>query len=88
VTDLMRRMVKEELLKFDGTHLFPERCAYTANYKLSDMEAALYHDVTEYVCEEMNKAEALTDGKRKGTVGFALTGLQRRLASSPEAQTT
>jgi hypothetical protein len=25
VTDLMRRMVKEELLKFDGTPLFPER---------------------------------------------------------------
>ena len=27
----------------------------------------------------------LTDGQRKGTVGFALTTLQRRLASSPEA---
>ena len=25
------------------------------------------------------------DGKRKGSVGFALTALQRRLASSPEA---
>jgi hypothetical protein len=25
VSDLMRRMVKEELLKFDGTPLFPER---------------------------------------------------------------
>jgi len=29
VTDLMRRMVKEDLLKFDGTPLFPERSAYT-----------------------------------------------------------
>jgi hypothetical protein len=29
VTDLMRRMVKEDLLKFDGTPLFPERIAYT-----------------------------------------------------------
>jgi superfamily II DNA or RNA helicase len=28
VSDLMRRMVKEELLKFDGTPLFPERKAY------------------------------------------------------------
>ena len=27
-TDLMRRMVKEELVKFDGTPLFPERKAY------------------------------------------------------------
>jgi superfamily II DNA or RNA helicase len=84
VTDLMRRMVKEDLLKFDGTRLFPERVAYTANYKLSEAEAQLYNDVTTYVKEEMNRADQL-DGKRKGTVGFALTALQRRLASSPEA---
>lgn len=84
-SDMMRRMVKEDLLKFDGTPLFPERRAYTANYKLSDAEAALYHAVTSYVKEEMNRADALEDGKRKGTVGFALTSLQRRLASSPEA---
>ena len=85
VTDLMRRMVKEDLLKFDGTPLFPERRAYTANYKLSDLEAALYDAVTSYVKEEMNRADQLQDGARKGTVGFALTALQRRLASSPEA---
>ena len=35
-SDLMRRMVKEELVKFDGTPLFPERRAYTVNYTLSD----------------------------------------------------
>jgi superfamily II DNA or RNA helicase len=83
-SDLMRRMVKEELLKFDGTPLFPERRAYTLNYTLSDIEAALYEAVTSYVKEEMGKAEAL-EGSRKGSVGFALTALQRRLASSPEA---
>jgi len=83
-SDLMRRMVKEELLKFDGTPLFPERKAYTANYKLSDIEAALYESVTSYVKTEMGKAEAL-QGARKGSIGFALTSLQRRLASSPEA---
>jgi SNF2 family DNA or RNA helicase len=85
VTDLMRRMVKEDLLKFDGTPLFPERRAITANYTLSDLEASLYADVTSYVKEEMNRADQLQDGARKGTVGFALTALQRRLASSPEA---
>ncbi|MFZ0256746.1 MAG: helicase-related protein, partial [Gammaproteobacteria bacterium] len=85
VSDLMRRMVKEDLLKFDGTPLFPERRAYTANYRLSDLEAVLYADVTDYVKEEMNRADNLNDNKRKGTVGFALTQLQRRLASSPEA---
>src|SRR5687768_828863 len=85
VTDLMRRMVKENLLKFDGTHLFPERIAYTVPYKLSDAEARLYKAVSNYVREEFNRAEALENDKRAGTVGFALTILQRRLASSPEA---
>src|SRR5690606_20597390 len=84
-SDLMRRMVKENLLKFDGTPLFPERMAYTVPYKLSDLEAALYKEVTDYVREEFNRADALENGKRAGTVGFALTILQRRLASSPEA---
>ncbi|KPV39924.1 RNA helicase [Thiohalorhabdus denitrificans] len=84
VTDLMRRMVKEDLVRFDGTPLFPERYSYTVNYELSDPEYALYAEVTDYVREEMNRAQEL-EGKRKGTVGFALTQLQRRLASSPEA---
>ena len=85
VSDLMRRMVKEGLLKFDATPLFPERIAYTIPYKLSDAEAQLYKEVTAYVREEFNRAEALQNDKRVGTVGFALTILQRRLASSPEA---
>lgn len=85
VSDLMRRMVKEELLKFDGTPLFPERLAYSVTYRLSDQEAILYEQVTNYVREEFNRADALESEGRKGTVGFALTILQRRLASSPEA---
>jgi superfamily II DNA or RNA helicase len=85
ISDLMRRMVKENLLKFDGTPLFPERIAYTVPYRLSESEARLYKEVTEYVRDEFNRAEALANDKRAGTVGFALTILQRRLASSPEA---
>ena len=85
VADLMRRMVKENLLKFDGTPLFPPRIAYTLPYRLSPPEEALYKAVTEYVREEFNRAAALENNKRAGTVGFALTILQRRLASSPEA---
>ena len=85
VSDLMRRMVKERLLKFDGKPLFPQRIAYTVPYKLSESEARLYKAVTDYVREEFNRAEALANAKRAGTVGFALTILQRRLASSPEA---
>jgi 5S rRNA maturation endonuclease (ribonuclease M5) len=84
-SDLMRRLVKEQLLKFDGKPLFPDRLAYTVSYKLSDQEVALYKGVTDYVREEFNRADALENDGRKGTVGFALTILQRRLASSPEA---
>jgi superfamily II DNA or RNA helicase len=87
-SDLMRRLVKEKLLNFDGTPLFPERRSYTAIFPLSDGEALLYKRVTEYVQEEMNRAERLKaegEGRRGAVVGFALTSLQRRLASSPEA---
>lgn len=84
-SDLMRRLVKEDLLKFDEKPLFPERQASTIEYELSDLEAVLYKRVTEYVREEFNRADALENEGRKGNVGFALTILQRRLASSPEA---
>ena len=85
VSDIMRRVVKEGLLRFDGTPLFPERKAHTVPYKLSDAEAHLYAEVTQYVREEFNRAEALENNRRAGNVGFALTILQRRLASSPAA---
>jgi superfamily II DNA or RNA helicase len=84
-SDMMRRMAKEHLYKFDETKLFPERIAHTVRYKLSDAEAKLYTLVSDYVRNEFNRANALENDGRKGTVGFALTILQRRLASSPEA---
>ncbi len=84
-SDLMRRMVKEKLLKFDGRPLFPERRAYTVNYALSPEENDLYQAVTAYVREQFSRADQLENEGRRGTVGFALTILQRRLASSPEA---
>ncbi|HSW38591.1 MAG TPA: helicase-related protein, partial [Acidobacteriota bacterium] len=84
-SDLMRRLVKEQLVKFNGNPLFPERIAYTVNYTLSDLEAGLYAEVTDYVRNEFDRVKQLENDGRKGTVGFALTVLQRRLASSPEA---
>ncbi len=84
VSDIMRRLVKEDLLTFAGRPLFPERRAFTLGYELSPPEAALYEAVTEYVQKEFNRADQL-QGEHKATVGFALTILQRRLASSPEA---
>jgi ligand-binding sensor domain-containing protein len=74
VSDLMRRMVKETLLKFDATPLFPERIATTVPYKLSDAEAQLYKAVTDYVREEFNRAEALQNDKRAGRAFGAFEG--------------
>jgi superfamily II DNA or RNA helicase len=85
VSDMMRRLTKEELYRFDGSKLFPERLAYTASYDLSPPEADLYQAVTTYVREEMNRADRNADGARRNNVGFALQILQRRLASSPAA---
>jgi hypothetical protein len=84
----MRRRVKEELLTFDGTPLFPERRATTLPYRLSAAEMGLYEAVTKYVKSEIGHADQLKEageGRRGNTVGFALTVLQHRLASSPEA---
>jgi superfamily II DNA or RNA helicase len=85
VSDMMRRLTKEELYRFDGTPLFPERRAYTPSYSLSPEELDLYQAVTTYVREEMNRADRSGDGNRRSSVGFALQILQRRLASSPAA---
>ncbi len=84
--DLMRRLLKEDLRKFDGSPLFPPRKCYSVAYELSPAEAELYDRVTDYVRDQFNRAErALPDGKARAAVGFALTILQRRLASSPAA---
>lgn len=67
-----------------GKPLFPERVAQTVPYVLTELEKDLYERVTDYVRDGMNRAARL-DGKRRNSVGFALTVLQRRLASSSEA---
>ena len=81
---IMRRMVKEDLLTFEGKTLFPERIAETVPYELTALEQDLYEQVTDYVREGMNRADEARR-QAQNTVGFALTVLQRRLASSPEA---
>ncbi|AVT32681.1 helicase [Plantactinospora sp. BC1] len=85
---VLLRRVKEELLTFEGRPLFPKRAAYTVDYELSSAESGLYEAVTDYVRREWNRVDQLRsvgEARRGNTVGFALTVLQRRLASSPEA---
>ncbi|WP_419553594.1 helicase-related protein [Candidatus Poriferisodalis sp.] len=88
VSDVMRRLVKENLRTFEGKPLFPKRYAQSLQFELSGPESELYEAVTSYVREEMNRAARMTaegDAQRGVIVGFALAGLQRRLASSPAA---
>ena len=65
--DMMRRLTKEELLRFDARPLFPERRAYTAKYELSPEEATLYGAVTEYVRTEMNRVARFAGQRRQKT---------------------
>ena len=39
------------------------RSSYAVEYELSDQEALLYEEITEYVRTEMNRADRLDDGQ-------------------------
>lgn len=80
---IILRRLKEEMCRFDGTPLFPQRTVKTVTFDLSRAERDLYDEVTEYVAEHFNKAMQ----KEKRNVGFAMTILQRRLTSSIAAIT-
>ncbi|NPV74523.1 MAG: DUF3883 domain-containing protein [Pelotomaculum sp.] len=78
---LFLRRLKEDLRDFDNVPLLPPRQVETVKYKLSKAEMELYNAVTTYVEQNFNKALQ----KEKRNVAFALTILQRRLASSVRA---
>lgn len=78
---LYLRRLKEHLKDFDNAPIFPPRKVETIKYYLSEDEKNLYNAVTEYVEKHFNKALQ----KEKRSVAFALTILQRRLASSVRA---
>ncbi|MBZ9624411.1 DEAD/DEAH box helicase [Clostridium sp. FP2] len=75
------RRLKEQMVNFDGTPIFPERKTKTLQFDLSNDELELYRDVTNYVSEHFNRAEQRGN---KGT-SFAMMLLQRRLSSSIDA---
>lgn len=75
------RRLKESMVNFDGTPLFPKRTTKTLGFELSSEERDLYEDVTKYVREHFNRAKQ----NNKPNVAFAMMLLQRRLSSSIEA---
>jgi len=78
---LYLKRLKEDLKDFDNAPIFPPRQVETVKFYLSEDEKNLYNAVTEYVEKHFNKALE----KEKRNVTFALTILQRRLASSVRA---
>lgn len=78
---LFLRRLKEDLKDFGNCPVFPPRKVETIKYYLSEDEKKLYNAVTDYVEKHFNKALE----KEKRNVTFALTILQRRLASSVRA---
>lgn len=75
------RRLKESMINFDGTPLFPKRTSITLGFELSSDEKELYEDVTDYVRVHFNRAKQ----NNKPNVAFAMMLLQRRLSSSIEA---
>ena len=88
--DMMRRLVKEELRHVRRQAAVPR--APRLHRQVRALRPTRPTSTTRsptYVREEMNRADRLPseqgEGRRRNVVGFALTILQRRLASSPEA---
>ncbi|WP_331713177.1 helicase-related protein [Aneurinibacillus soli] len=75
------RRLKESMVTFDNTPLFPKRTTQTVAFNMSRLEKELYEEVTAYVREHFNRGEQ--SGNRNIT--FAMMVLQRRLSSSVEA---
>jgi len=78
------RRTKEEMVRYDGTRIYPERISDTLSYDLSKgepSEQALYDTTTHYIQTYYNKARLLN----RSAVCFAMSILQRRLASSTYA---
>ena len=75
------RRTKEEMVRFDGRPLYPQRRCDTLSYSLNPEEQALYDETTRYITETYNKARILN----RSAARLAMSVFQRRLASSTYA---
>ena len=78
------RRTKEELVRFDGSPLFPTRQCDTFDYALtqgSGSEQELYEATTDYIQTYYNRARVLN----RSAARLAMSVFQRRLASSTYA---
>ena len=78
------RRTKEEMVRFDGAPLYPQRNCATLSYDLSqgpESEQELYDETTEYIGYYYNRAGVLNQSAAR----LAMSVFQRRLASSTYA---
>ncbi len=78
------RRTKEEMVRYDGTRIYPDRNSDTLSYELLQgeiSEQALYDATTGYIQSYYNKARLLN----RSAARFAMSVFQRRLASSTYA---
>ena len=78
------RRTKEEMVRFDGEPLYPQRRCDTLSYELSQgtgSEQELYDETTEYIRYYYNRARKLNQSAAR----LAMSVFQRRLASSTYA---
>ena len=75
------RRTKEEMVRFDGRPLYPQRRCDTLSYALNAKEQDLYDATTRYIAETYNKARILN----RSAARLAMSVFQRRLASSTHA---
>lgn len=72
------RRTKEEMVRFDGTPIYPKRESRTLSYDLGPAEQRLYDETTSYIRTYYNRARILN----RSAARLAMSIFQRRLASS------
>ncbi len=78
------RRTKEEMVRFDGSNIYPERISDTASYDLKQGEVSeqtLYDETTAYIDKYYNRARILN----RSAARLAMSVFQRRLVSSTYA---
>lgn len=78
------RRTKEEMVRFDGSNIYPRRVSDTISYHLTKGEVSeerLYKETTDYITNYYNQAKTLNRSAARMAMGV----FQRRLASSTYA---
>ena len=79
---LFRKVTKEQMTDLAGQPLFKDRHAHTLGFEITGKELELYNRVTEFIAVRLAEIRGETS---RTTAGFALTTMQRRMASSARA---